>query len=476
MENEQTYPELEKAKAEQEKLKLHHLSIDLTLEGMPGEIELPKGERGERGLPGSPGRDGFTPVVTVTDTEDGTHVITITQPDGHEPITTTIKDGKAGIPGRDGVDGLPGVAGAPGKDGFTPEVTVTDNEDGSHVVTITQPDGRLPVTTTIRDGKPGAPGRDGVDGSPGRDGFTPVINVSDNTDGTHVITITQPEGRAPITTTIKDGKPGAPGRDGVDGQSITGAKGDPGRDGVDGSPGRDGFTPVITVTDNTDGTHVITITQPDGRAPITTTIKDGKAGAPGARGEKGDRGLPADPPITLADIMRLDRVKSHSVSYLFTMSDYDGVLFTGQHYLKEGRQNGYHWWADIRSTYDNNLEVKMEKLTDTQLRKTMVIDYDGATYDITRFNRTGGYNKNPGEFWTALTKAFRTETPIQPDISVSTAVDKLTKAMNFKNATITGYLYTIHTGYSVNDKFYLIVDKRLETHDNPNFEPTVNYS
>ena len=423
MENEQTYPELEKAKAEQEKLKLHHLSIDLTLEGIPGEIELPKGAKGDPGERGLPGRDGFTPVVTVTDTEDGTHVITITQPDGHEPITTTIKDGKPGIPGRDGVDGQP-------------------------------------IT--------GAKGDPGERGLPGRDGFTPVINVSDNTDGTHVITITQPDGHEPITTTIKDGKPGAPGRDGVDGQSITGAKGDPGRDG---SPGRDGFTPVITVTDKEDGSHVITITQPDGRAPITTTIKDGKAGAPGARGEKGERGLPAESPITLADIMRLDRVKSHNVSYLFTMRDYDGVLFTGQHYLKEGRQNGYHWWADIRSTYDNDLEVKMEKLTDTQLRKTMVIDYDGATYDITRFNRTGGYNKNPGEFWTALTNAFRTETPIQPDISVSTAVDKLTRAMNFKGSKITGYLYTIHTGYSINNKFYLIVDKRLETHDNPNYTP-----
>ena len=104
MENEQTYPELEKAKAEQEKLKLHHLSIDLTLEGMPGEIELPKGEPGTPGRDGQPGRDGFTPEVTVADREDGSHVITITQPDGRDPITTTIKDGKAGSPGRDGVD------------------------------------------------------------------------------------------------------------------------------------------------------------------------------------------------------------------------------------------------------------------------------------------------------------------------------------------------------------------------------------
>ena len=176
MENEQTYPELEKAKAEQEKLKLHHLSIDLTLENMPGEIDLPKGERGERG---ERGQDGFTPVVTVTDNEDGSHLITITQPEGREPITTTIKDGKAGAPGERGSDGLPGVPG--------------------------------------RDGVAGTPGRDGVDGQPGRDGFTPEVTITDREDGTHVITITQPDGRAPITTTIKDGKSGAPGRDGRDG-------------------------------------------------------------------------------------------------------------------------------------------------------------------------------------------------------------------------------------------------------------------
>ena len=58
MENEQTYPELEKAKAEQEKLKLHHLSIDLTLEGMPGDIELPKGEPGPVGPAGPAGERG----------------------------------------------------------------------------------------------------------------------------------------------------------------------------------------------------------------------------------------------------------------------------------------------------------------------------------------------------------------------------------------------------------------------------------
>ena len=58
MESEQTYPELEKAKAEQEKLKLHHLSIDLTLEDMQGDIELPKGAKGDPGEPGPRGEKG----------------------------------------------------------------------------------------------------------------------------------------------------------------------------------------------------------------------------------------------------------------------------------------------------------------------------------------------------------------------------------------------------------------------------------
>ncbi len=89
MENEQTYPELEKAKAEQEKLKLHHLSIDLTLEDMQGDIELPKGAKGDPGEPGPRGEKG---------------------PDGD--------------PGQKGPVGEPGPRGEKGPDGDAPETLV----------------------------------------------------------------------------------------------------------------------------------------------------------------------------------------------------------------------------------------------------------------------------------------------------------------------------------------------------------------
>ena len=465
MENEQTYPELEKAKAEQEKLKLHHLSIDLTLEGMPGEIDLPKGEPGTPGRDGQPGRDGFTPEVTVTDREDGSHVITITQPEGREPITTTIKDGKVGPAGERGSDGLPGVAGSPGRDGFTPEVTVTDREDGMHVITITQPEGRAPITTTIKDGKAGAPGRDGVDGlpgvagSPGRDGFTPVINVSDNTYGTHVITITQPEGRAPITTTIKDGKPGAPGRDGVDGQSITGAKGD---------PGRDGFTPVITVTDKEDGSHVITITQPDGRAPITTTIKDGKAGVPGRDG------VDAPETLVVADMYRFDKVEKVETFCYFTPQNLSKFLYTNIPYYPQ-KLDWAHWWSDIKSTSDITVNVPLKSLGGASVVNTSgvtVIDKDGRVYEVYGAYDNGGYAPNPGGYKTRFYKhAIRGDALMKEP-----APDEYMAVWNFLNSNgnpeqykrYGGYLYTIVRLTSRKGKTAVFVTKQYRL-NNTNF-------
>ena len=455
MENEQTYPELEKAKAEQEKLKLHHLSIDLTLEGMPGEIDLPKGERGERG------QDGFTPVVTVTDNEDGSHLITITQPEGREPITTTIKDGKVGPAGE---RGLPGVAGSPGRDGFTPEVTVTDREDGSHVITITQPDGRAPITTTIKDGKAGVPGRDGVDGvagSPGRDGFTPEVTVTDREDGSHVITITQPDGRAPITTTIKDGKPGAPGRDGVDGQSITGAKGD---------PGRDGFTPVITVTDKEDGSHVITITQPDGRAPITTTIKDGKAGAPGRDGRDGD----TSETLVVADMYRFDKVEKVETFCYFTPQNLSKFLYTNIQYYPQ-KLDWAHWWSDIKSTSDITVDVPLKSLGGASVVNTSgvtVIDKDGRIYEVYGAYDNGGYAPNPGGYKTRFYKyAIRGDALMKEP-----ATDEYMAVWNFLNSngnpeqykSYGGYLYTIVRLTSRKGKTAVFVTKQYRP-NNKNF-------
>lgn len=72
------------------------------------EANPPEGGAGE---PGKDGEDGFSPIVNVTETEDG-YEITIEDING--PKTSIIKNGKDG---KDGKDGEPGVD---GKDGYTP--------------------------------------------------------------------------------------------------------------------------------------------------------------------------------------------------------------------------------------------------------------------------------------------------------------------------------------------------------------------
>ncbi|WP_350225032.1 hypothetical protein [Aerococcus sp. UMB7834] len=270
------------------------------------------------------GQDGKSPEITSKDNGDGTHTITIKDPSG-TVTTTTVKDGKNGKDGRDGIDGKsfapvvekgqdgtttikfypvdpktgkpdttqPAVAEGSvkdGKDGKSPEVTTKDNGDGTHTITIKNPDGTT-TTTTVKDGK---------------DGKTPEVGVKDNGDGSHTITIKNPDGTT-TTTTVRDGKNGQNGKDGRDGKDgIDGKTFAPvvekGADGtttikfypVDpktGQPdtkqpavaegsvkdGKDGKSPEVSLKDNGDGTHTITVKNPDGTTS-TTTVKNGKDG------------------------------------------------------------------------------------------------------------------------------------------------------------------------------------------------------
>ncbi len=75
---------------------------------------------------------------------------------------------------------IPGPQGRPGEDGFSPTVTVKQNENGAEI-TITDRNGT--TTVTITNGKSGAQGpqgekgEPGKDGAPGVDGYTPVKGV-----------------------------------------------------------------------------------------------------------------------------------------------------------------------------------------------------------------------------------------------------------------------------------------------------------
>ena len=361
-----------------------------------GNIKGPKGDKGENG------RDGFTPEVTVTDNHDGTHTITITQPEGRPALTTIVKngengqtpkvkavrdeakkqttltfyidkdgdgnytegtdtlvqtsivkdgqDGAAGQAGRDGkevlngkvdptprdgkdgdsfvntatgdvfvkknnawepagnIKGPKGDKGENGRDGFTPEVTVTDNHDGTHTITITQPEGRPALTTIVKNGVDGQTPKVKAVRDEAKKQTTLTFYIDKDGDGNYT------EGTDTLvqTSIVKDGQDGAAGQAGRDGKEVLNGKVDPTpRDGKDGDSfvntatgdvfvkknnaweqagnikgpkgdkgenGRDGFTPEVTVTDNHDGTHTITITQPEGRPAVTTTIKNGVDG------------------------------------------------------------------------------------------------------------------------------------------------------------------------------------------------------
>ena len=171
----------------------------------------------------------------------------------------------------------------------TPTVTVAENNDGTHTITISQPGGQ-PVSTVIKNGK---------------DGETPKVKVDrDETKKETTLTFYSDknannqfdEGTDTVlgTSVIKDGQDGAAGPKGEKGETgvagpkgdkgetgATGPKGDKGDAGAAGRDGKDGFTPEVSIVTNPDGSHTISITQPDGKEPIATTVKNGENGKDG---------------------------------------------------------------------------------------------------------------------------------------------------------------------------------------------------
>ncbi|HGR3929029.1 TPA: G5 domain-containing protein [Streptococcus pneumoniae] len=281
--------------------------------GARGERGL-TGAQGEKGAQGQAGRDGVTPTVTVKDNKnDGTHTITIN--DGRGNVTSTVV--------RDGFDGAsPLVATQRNDADKTTTVIFYYDKNGNNELDAS--DKKL-KEVVIADGakgekgdkgEQGLQGRDGEQGPKGEDGKTPTVKVTDGQDGTHTITIN--DGKGGITTTVV--------RDGFDGASplvsthrneadktttvifyydlndnnqfdegdtklkeVVIADGKQGPKGDKGDNGKDGFTPEVTVTDNNNGTHTITITQPDNRPSLTTIVKNGEDGkTPKVKAERDD--------------------------------------------------------------------------------------------------------------------------------------------------------------------------------------------
>ena len=129
--------------------------------------------------------------------------------------------------------GLKGQDGKDGKDGKSVTATVTNNNNGTHTLTVTNSDGST-TTTVLKDGAKGDTGANGVDGKNAK------AEVKENADGTHTITIVDGDGKT-TSTIVKNGEKGDTGATGPKGDTgVTGPKGDTGATGPKGDTGATG--------------------------------------------------------------------------------------------------------------------------------------------------------------------------------------------------------------------------------------------
>ena len=293
------------------------------------------GLKGEKGDKGEDGTDGKSPVVTVADNGDGTHSITVRNGDGSES-TTKVKDGK---------------------DGKTATITTTENQDGSHTITIINPDGTT-KETVIKNGK---------------DGKTPKVEVTDNNDGTHTVKVTDGDGNV-TNAIIKDGKDGKAATatttknpDGSHTVTITNPDGTKnefvvknGRDGVNGR------TPTASVRDNGDGSHTVDITNPEGDT-TETTVHDGKS-----------------PKVTITD----EQNGTHKITVL------NGDGTTTETIIKDGKSPV----ATVRDNQDGTYTIRVENGNGTVSETTVrdgksptakVVDNGDGTHTVTIVNSDG---------------------------------------------------------------------------------------
>ena len=123
------------------------------------------------------GEDGYSPTVSLTSTtidgRTGTLVTIQNKPGNY--ITSFIANGEKGDRGN---DGLKGADGSRGSDGWTPVLSVNqDNGNYCLAYSYQQPkDKPASAEVTWQNGINGAPGAPGADGAPGTPGETPILS------------------------------------------------------------------------------------------------------------------------------------------------------------------------------------------------------------------------------------------------------------------------------------------------------------
>lgn len=282
------------------------------------------GAKGDKGDKGDNGQDGDTPYINA----NGNWQI--------GDIDTGVK--AAGTNGKDGINGTDGQDGAKGDKG-------DKGDDGVGISLITVTNGNLSITltsgTTLElgniKGSDGVDGRDGADGTNGQDGIGVksteinqsgelVITYSNNnsvnlgkvtgTNGTNGqdgngITKTEINANGELVITYSNGTTEnlgiVVGKDGVNGTNgQDGAKGDKGEKGDTGADGKDGNTPYINANGNWQIGDTDTGIKAEGKDGVNGTNGQdgakGDKGEQGIQGEKGDKGDKGDTGVGVSSV------------------------------------------------------------------------------------------------------------------------------------------------------------------------------
>ena len=302
------------------------------------------GKNGATGAQGPKGADGRTSYIHVaySNSSDGSTNFSTTDATGRayvgtltdftESDSTNYKDYTwsliKGSDGKDGSDGIPGPKGSDGRTSYV-HFAYANSADGSSNFSTTDHVGKAYVGTltdfTERDstnytdytwslikGADGKDGATGAQGPKGADGRTSYIHVAyaNSTDGSSNFSTTDPTGRAYVGTLTDFVEQDSTNPADYTWSLVKGSDGKDGANGLPGPKGTDGRTSYVhfSYANSADGTSNFSVTDPTGKAYVGTLtdfvepdstnpadytwslIKgaDGKNGATGAQGPKGD--------------------------------------------------------------------------------------------------------------------------------------------------------------------------------------------
>jgi len=249
---------------------------DYTDDTIPDTITYTYAIQGADGQNGQPGQNGVSVEVssieyvswqteqTPPDTASWSTTIPTVLPGDFLWTRTTFSDGKKAY----------GKA-RQGKDGESPEVEVTKNDD-TVTIKVTNADGST-YSKTVKDGV------NGINGQPGANGKPSYIHIAwaNSEDGTVDFSTSVSENKKYLGTYTDSTKADSSDPTKYSWSLIKGADG---KDGKDGKDGQDGYSPTATVTKNG---SVTTITITDKNGTTTKTVNDGTNGSPGAPGVNG---------------------------------------------------------------------------------------------------------------------------------------------------------------------------------------------